>query len=45
MLNALGLGLSVADLENITVGMLNDLVLEYSDEGYKTATPTDYDAF
>lgn len=45
MLTALHLGLSVADLDNITVGMLNDLALEYSDEGYRNATQADYDSF
>lgn len=45
LLNALGIGLTVADLDHITVGMLNDLVLEYNDEGYQEATQENYDAF
>ena len=45
LLTALHLGLSVADLDGITIGMLNDLALRYSDEGCHEATQKDYDAF
>ena len=47
-LRALQIGLSVADLEYVSVGMVFDLITErsYDDTGYiRHATQADFDAF
>ena len=45
VLNAIALGLTAADLDLFTIGMLNDLAAEMNDEGEIEATQADFDAF
>ena len=45
MYNALQIGLTVADLELVTIGMLNDLACEMNDDTPRMATQSDFDKF
>ena len=46
LLAALAMGLTVADLDSLTLGMLNDLAIAWTDEEQEEeATQADYDAF
>lgn len=45
VLAALSIGLTVADLEKITVGMLCDLLAEKSGDYERDADQSDFDAF
>lgn len=42
---ALAMGLTVADLDLLTIGMLNDLAIEMSGETERESTQADYDTF
>ena len=39
------MGLTVADLDLLTIGMLNDLAIEMSGETERESTQADYDTF
>lgn len=48
MLSALDLGLSLADMDSLTIGMLEDMAAERSNDSYDwpyLATQEDFDTF
>lgn len=48
MLRSFQLGLSIADLENLEVGSVMDMIIESSNDSYKyqtVATQADFDKF
>jgi len=44
-LGALSLGLTLADLDELTIGMICDLLAEKSGDYEREATQSDFDAF